>query len=246
MFAPQTLPEHFGTKLITIPEGWDIVSTLVYFANHAGGYRCRLVVGAMGMTYEDTPKMNKIGHVAATCLAKVKVPVTIVKNPWRSADGDRCAAGRVMRVGRNGKPGLTIAVAVDGTIISQRAFDYAVELLRPHDRLLCLHVADVGNREFPPEQRDYYVGECAKLTELGLQASIVAEFAEIHHTESKSTAFVHSDIVNYCEKEELDLLVMGSVELSKVTKVHTLGSVCANVAKGLGCHFTVIKNTSLV
>ena len=72
--------KHFGTKTLTIPEGWDLISTLVYFANHAGGFRCRLVVGAMGMTYEDTPKMDKIGHVAATCLAKVKVRPLVMKS----------------------------------------------------------------------------------------------------------------------------------------------------------------------
>lgn len=147
-----------------------------------------------------------------------------------------------------------------------------------------------------PEQRDYYIGECAKLEQLGLIKSIRAEFVEIHHV----VGAISDDILGYCEKEvlhggaahprltppasripapcvplaagscatswctcpcdsrafnartpvignqEIDLLVMGSVELSKVSKVHTLGSVCANVAKNLSCHFTVIKNTSLV
>ena len=58
---------------VSAANGWDISSTLVYFANHAAGYKGHLVIGAMGMTSETEPKMDRLGHVASTCLAKAKV-----------------------------------------------------------------------------------------------------------------------------------------------------------------------------
>ena len=45
----------------------------MYFANHAAGYKGHLVIGAMGKTSEEEPKIDRLGHVASTCLAKVKV-----------------------------------------------------------------------------------------------------------------------------------------------------------------------------
>eukprot|EP00966_Prymnesium_polylepis_P135718 3137343-Prymnesium_polylepis.1 len=109
--------KSFSTKSLKIPrslcataaaDGWSLVDTLVYFANHTARFRGRLVLGAKGLTGADQPKMDRLGHVALSCLDRVKVPVTIVKEAWRGASGDHNAMGRIMRVGRNGLPGLTI------------------------------------------------------------------------------------------------------------------------------------------
>jgi len=235
--------KSFSTKSLKIPDGWSLVDTLVYFANHTARFRGRLVLGAKGLTGADQPKMDRLGHVALSCLDRVKVPVTIVKEAWRGASGDHNAMGRIMRVGRNGLPGLTIVVTIDGTDISLRAFDYAADLVRPKDRLICLHVESSGDRHLAPELQTHYTTELGKIEQSVKEAS--TEFTIIPRTGSA----LSDDIVSYCEKISADLIVLGSVELSKPVRGEKLklGSVASAIAKGTAkCHFAVIKNTSLV
>jgi len=104
-------PKFFGKKTIVIPAGWSAEGALIYFANHVAGGTGKLVIGSFGTTLEEdsvgAKKFGSLGHFAAECLDRVKVPVTIVKDAWASKEGDMSALGRVLRVGRNGRPGLT-------------------------------------------------------------------------------------------------------------------------------------------
>ena len=56
---------------------------------------------------------------------------------------------------------------------------------------------------------------------------------------------IRSAILGFAEEAEVDVLVMGSAELAHADKKHTLGSICAAVAKETRCHFCVVKNTSI-
>ena len=78
-------------------DSWSVGDALVYFANHINNGRARLLVGGAGM-HNEKATWAKLGSIAEQCLAKVKVPVVLVKGPWgTSAHGDRSAFGRPVR-----------------------------------------------------------------------------------------------------------------------------------------------------
>ena len=73
---------NIACKSIQLPDGWEVGDALVYFANHAGvGHSCstHLVLGAQGIDKQAGGKMAHVG-IATQCMAKVKVPITIVGN----------------------------------------------------------------------------------------------------------------------------------------------------------------------
>ena len=97
-------------------------------------------------------------------------------------------------MGRNGLPGLTFAVPVDGTIVSQRALDHVASLMRPFDVLLCVYIAN-SERRLPPEQTAYYIGECNKIQTFAPQTR--CELVTI----SESRGAIADDLVAFCEKQ---------------------------------------------
>ena len=70
--------------------GWGIAGSLIYFANHL--QNARLIIGAAGKTGDENANgmptrgaasYDVIGHVAIECMARVKVPLMVVKQPWQ-------------------------------------------------------------------------------------------------------------------------------------------------------------------
>ena len=113
---------------------------MIYFANHTAGGSGKLVIGSFGQTGEASSQtFDWLGQFASECLNRVKVPVTIVKDAWASPKGDYSALGHVLRQGRNGKPGLTFMVCVDGSKVSKQAFDFAAGCLRRDDILYAFY-----------------------------------------------------------------------------------------------------------
>lgn len=162
--------KNYAFKTLMKPNDWSVGETLIYYANKCAGLKARLVIGAQGMrrdTYSGESSMDWIGSIAAECMAKVKVPLTVVKQPWRDVNGQRNALGRVMRCGRNGLPGLNYLCCVDDTQISHQTFAFATQLLRPADELTVFYVAksvkdaDIIKRE--ASLRNHYTAECSKL-----------------------------------------------------------------------------------
>jgi len=180
--------------------------------------------------------------------------VTIVKDAWASPKGDYSALGHVLRQGRNGKPGLTFMVCVDGSKVSKQAFDFAAGCLRRDDILYAFYVTDTSKGGEDARVTAEFSTECGKLqhTVNGLGA---AELRTGRYQPGDSTAPaggggtvlwpIRSAILGFAEEAEVDVLVMGSAELAHADKKHTLGSICAAVAKETRCHFCVVKNTSI-
>ena len=139
--------------------------------------------------------------------------MTIVKSN-KLVTGD--PLGRLNRVGRNGLPGLTFAVPVDGSIVSKRAFDYVASLMRPHDVLFCVYVLN-SERELPPEQTASYTGECAKI-----QACVPQTRCELV-TIDDSRGNIADDLVGFCEKQARGCThrVVGMVCMWNGAHVHT-------------------------
>ena len=134
----------------------------------------------------------------------VHVPLMVVKQPWQPnlPDGLRNPIGRVLRYGRNGQPGLNIFVCVDSSRLSQQAFSFAASLLRRDDRLVCLHVTNMGTDKGRNEREDEAVRvafavECGKLACVvpGLQG---ADYITTPHY--KTT--IADDILEYVEEKK--------------------------------------------
>ena len=242
---------NFAFKTLTRPAGWSVAQTLIYFANQCAGYRARLVIGAQGVRLDDEKgdrAMDWLGAVATECMAKVKVPLVVVKQPWGNVQGERNPLGRVLRYGRNGTNGLKIVVCVDSTMLSMQVFSFAAGLLRPDDRLVALYVAGTNKNRVVGDQADAmvrstYTAECAKI-EFSVKGIQSAEFMAVPHNHNGKKS-IGSDILEATENAEADLLFMGSVELSNPERKHQLGSICAWVAKYTTSHLCIIKNVSL-
>ena len=82
-------------------------------------------MGSFGAAGEDSggKSFDKLGHFASEAISRVKVPVTIVKDAWASSTGDRSSLGHVLRTGRDGTPGLSFVVCVDGSKVSEQVID---------------------------------------------------------------------------------------------------------------------------
>jgi nucleotide-binding universal stress UspA family protein len=224
---------------IELPHGWGVGDAIVYFANHVGLAQddkvknTHLVLGCAGP--DDTGNYSRMGEIAKQCLAKVKVPVTVVKDKWVYKEG---ALGRLARLGMNGQPGIKVVVCVDGSVSSDLALDKAASLCREGDTLEALYVTS-AEHEMDETARiaSKYGAECAKIKEsIGL---VAGTFKNIEHDPHSGTS-IADDIVTAAF--DADLIVMGSVELVNIKRRHTLGSVCISVAKHPTAHLCVVKH----
>jgi nucleotide-binding universal stress UspA family protein len=229
--------KRVACKAIDLPDGWTVGDGLVYFANHVhGAGSTRLVLGAAGVTAQSTGaghteyRFARLGGIAKQCLAKVKVPVTIVKEPWVYREGP---LGRVQRLGRNGEPGVTIVCCVDSSNLSELAFDMAVSLCREGDTLRAIHVSGHDRKGESELVASSYSAECQKVADAKGLASAEFVACDIHGSIADTVIQATADA---------DVIVMGSVELSDVNKRHVLGSVCLSVAQHPTAHMMIVKS----
>ena len=228
------------TKAIQLPAGWEVGDALVYFANHAGlgiASKCHFVLGAQGIDKSDgAEKMARLGSIAEQCLAKVKVPITIVKSSWGTSESEKDLFGRPIRAGRDGNPksGLHIVCCVDGTPTGDAAFDLATSFTREGDTLTAVHVTGFLIKKTQLCEAKYGP-ECAKVCES--RKLRACEFVKVPPASGSSISGALVEASREC-----DVLVMGSVELANIKKRHVLGSVAMGIAKNSDSHMCVVKN----
>jgi len=150
---------------------------------------------------------------------------------------------RGQRPSRAGTNGLTIAVCVDTTNLSRMAFDLALLYLKKPDKLLVLHVEDAdksvdkaGRSTEADMVERLYGAECQKLVDVN------GNSAEVKIVPKNKSIKEH--IFDFTEGELVDIIVMGSAELSKQRK-NKLGSVCSSVSRDCYAHACIVKNFNM-
>lgn len=224
-------------------ENWGVGDALVYFANHINMGRARLLIGGAGV-HKDKKEWAKLGSIAEQCLAKVKVPVVLVRGPWgTNAQGDRNALGRPIRQGKEEGTGLNIVCCVDGTNTGDHAFDVATTICREGDSLTALHVETIHDSAAHANDRmsaveSKYATECAKVGESMALAD--CKYKQVH---AGKGAAISEPIIE--SSYDCDLLVMGTVELLNIRKRHILGSIAMHIASSAKGHMMIVKNYAL-
>ena len=224
---------------------WGVGDALVYFANHVNNGRARLVIGGPGKHKDKGGQWKKLGSIAEQCLAKVKVPVVLVKGSSWGTDpaGDRNAFGRPVRTGADPNTGLNIWCCVDGTHTGDHAFDVAVSICREGDSLTGLHVetsydeAAHANDRITALDRKYgttctQVGDSMKLAKSGYKRVPSGKGGSISEPIIEATY-------------DCDLLVMGTIELANIKKRHLLGSIAMHICSDAHAHMMIVKNFPL-
>ena len=238
-----TLSQVHCTPIQLPNENWGVGDALVYFANHVNMGRARLLIGGAGM-HNDKGKWSKLGSIAEQCLAKVKVPVVLVRGSWGTdVHGDRNPLGRPIRQGKEAGSGLNILCCIDGTNTGDHAFDLATTLCREGDALSALHVETVSDNAAHANDRmsaveQKYTTECTKVSDsMGLAA---CRYLQVHAGKGMA---ISEPIIE--ASHDCDLLVMGTVELLNIKKRHILGSIAMHIAAAAHGHMMVVKNYAL-
>ena len=221
-------------EYIQIPDSYTIENALMSLVNHHHNGASILVIGAAGKGDEDRKGRKPegqppIGHLALACLQRAKVPVVLVKSGPK-VDLD---VTRVKRQGRDGTSGLNFLVTMDGSMVSQIAFDHACRMAAKADTLYGLHVADSDAANQP--MIDEFETLLAKVADSKTCAK--AEFI----CQPKHLS-IREHIEEVIDSKHIDVVVMGSVELSNPTKGHFLGSVASAVTKASLAHCCVVKH----
>ena len=112
-------------EVLTIGAGSNLVDTI---ANAARGGN--LILGA------DGKKVEEKDSVCLGVMGKSRAPVLLAKPKATPSLGS--VKGTQLR--RDGKMGLAIVVAVDGSHIAQKCLDMAVRFVRAGDTVTCFHV----------------------------------------------------------------------------------------------------------
>jgi len=218
------------------PEG-SVAQLIVGIAN----MRSRtLVVGASGRGAEarrSGSTARPLGSVAEQCLMHTKVPVILVRATNGKFDFKNSDEVNQLQP----RPQLTLAVAVDGSNIAKRAFDKAVAMAHAQDRIVAVNVYDGTVHHDPSHQhknvKPLYEAECSKA--LALHRVKEARFEGIYRRGGESTEKHISALV---DREEADLLCLGSIELANPTKGMYLGSVALGCAKFANTNVCIVKN----
>lgn len=182
----------------------DVAGALCSLSNaHANGSSI-LVLGAAGKGDEDKNGRRPegqppMGSIATKVLTKIKVPVLLVK---AGAKLD-LEVPRVKRQGRDSTPGLNIMVSIDGSAVSERAFDLACKVSTKLDTLYVYHVqTDEDTSGLMKEMRH----ACDKL----LDAKKVAHAGVIAVPKTRNS--IREMIEEFVEVKAVDILFMGSGE----------------------------------
>ena len=219
---------RFNCEAVSIKEGFDVKSTIMYRANHIAGGRGLLLIGAAGRRLEDADKSKgrrpggqaPMGSVSEACMAKVKIPVILVKGKATPAlDSDDMMRKRSML---SPEAAAQIICCVDGGHLSQRCFDVATQLARRGDTVTVLSVSDpdhatphtprgTGADQALMDERGvkaYYESECSKA--MSTNPLITTRFEQ-----QRKAGTIRDSIINRVEELEADIILMGSIELAK-------------------------------
>ena len=209
----------------------DVIVSLSNSTNAGGSV---LVMGAAGKGDEGKAKPHAagqppIGSLALACIEHSKQPVVLVKSGQPPA-----TEGRIPRVGADGTPGLNIMICIDPSPVSRKAFDMSLTLVtkgrdRKSDSLFMYHVQQPGDELLIQE----YGQMPDKLKDEYKDVTFVVE-------PRRAGAEIKKMIEDFIDERKIDLVIMGSVELSKPGR--NLGSVTQAVAKSSAAHVCVVKN----
>lgn len=226
-------------------EGWTLIGQIIYDSNHLNNGAAILVIGAAGKTAEGAnngrpPSRAKgnppMGKVAEACLTKCKVPVLLVRGTTKALQPQSEGLAAERR-GESG-PGIGIAVCVDGTNVSKKAFDLGLSMCRPGDRLTACHVDSNDHVGSMPEAlkvlAGYYDSECEKAATI--MDDVGARFRMLPKPAKDSIKQVILDAI-----APSDIVVIGSMELSNFEKKIHLGSIAQAVARQGTPHVLVVK-----
>ena len=155
----------------------------------------------------------------------------MVKNgPKISLDG----VSRVKRVGRNGSPGLNFMVSMDNAAVSRSAADIAMKVARKDDSVYGFHVSDGSAAS--NETCKYMKEELLKAENAGNMATGRMVSVPL----GRGTSIIR-EIGDFSDFKKIDIMVMGSMELSKPGSDQRLGSVSMAVSKASSAHVMVVK-----
>lgn len=227
-----------------------------------------LVMGAAGKGEQDSgrvhpPGQMPMGRVALECLAKCspRCPIILTKDAFR---GTKCETDCAVatRSGRspNKSSGLVFGVCVDGSQVSERAFDVAVQFCNSTpgghegatDDVFVLH-APMQSSGLTPNRRRYpgstqsvekairsrYEAECDRLLAEGAAATAAFKIVDRNHCEP-----IESCLIEACEEDHVDVCFIGSTELARADPNERLflGSVSAALCRASISHVCVVKS----
>lgn len=254
-----------STDVVEVPNGWAVAGKIRYDANHIENGAGILVVGSSGKGDQDGNKPRPrgfppMGSIAEELMIRVKVPIVICRgaNDRVTMPQDSIAS---TRVGRNPakRSGLTFGAAVDSSKVSTAAFDLAMALCTENevepditgnnDDLRVFHVtmeAQGFSGLTNPDQirarqlallKSHYETECAKA-----QAQLAVESATFSLREPAKGRSVKEEVVEAALTNHVDVLFLGSVELSQPGKKIYLGSTSSALARECPTHVCIVKN----
>ena len=234
---------RIATEYVEVPRDMSLADTLIELVDRGtqpvGG--TVLVMGAAGKGDEGRNQGRKpagqppMGSLAFACLEQCKQPVILVKSgPAPPTGGER-----IKRAGLDGTKGLNLMVTVEkdaSAHVSRKAFDMALGfgtkgLERKFDTVFLYHVKNGGDDSAFYEE---YKEELEKLNKGGMYKETSCVIEPKKHE-------IRQHIEEFVEAKNVDLLVMGSVELSEAGGRH-LGSVTTAVAKSTIANVCVVKN----
>jgi nucleotide-binding universal stress UspA family protein len=141
-----------------------------------------------------------------------------------------------------------ILVAVDGSILSSKAADYAIDLAKKHDaELIVLFIIS----PVPSSQFEYAnIGRMKEIeTEEAEKAQLVVDKVKQNAIEKKVSVEttvlakytkVVKEIVEYSDQMKIDMIVIGSRGMTGLKKM-LLGSVAVGVVTYSHCPVLVVK-----
>ena len=231
------LLDRLYCEYVELPETFKkFDDALVYLGNHESAGGAILVMGAAGKGDEAGAKKSSrpggqppIGSIALACLQRCKQPVVLVKSgkiPDTSDD-------RIKRIGSDGTKGLNIMVSMDMSDVSRKAFDTALTFGtkgrdRKSDSIFLFHVQQSGDEKLVEE---YSV----------MQDKLKDEYTSVTWCSVDKSGDIHQQIDKFIDDNKIDVVVMGSIELSDIKKGQYFGSVSSAVAKSSSAHCVVVK-----
>ena len=222
-------------EFLVIKEDAAIDEKLITLANSHDNGSSILVLGAAGKGNEDKTGTSRpggqapMGAIAMSCLTKCKVPVVLVKSGPR-LDLD---VARIKRAGRDNTPGLNIMLCLDQHAVTRMATDMALAIATKLDSVYAFHVAT------KTEESQHVVHEYTSIMD---KASTSGKHANATFVTVEKTKSIKEHIDHFVDDMAIDLIFMGSTELSKPDKSHFLGSVSSAVTKSTVAHCCVVKN----
>jgi len=247
---------------VLLPEGFSIADKLVQESSRMPAPNF-LVIGAAGKGEQDRvhpPGQTPMGTVALECLIKARCPIILTKDALR---GTRCETDctAATRLGRSPSKssGLVFGVCVDGSQVSERAFDVAVQFCNSApdggegatDDVVVLHARMHSSGLTPNRRRSdsthsieksirsRYEAECDRLQAEG--AAAAATFKIIDRTRCDA---IESALIEACEEDRVGVCFIGSTLTSSADteKALFLGSVSAALCKASISHVCVVKS----